>query len=88
MCDHLRRSSAHCWAAYAQVHLLPGASATVTVTSGDGAPLGYCAFCVVAEDGKSRRIDAGKYVVSVGDGASSVLTRLVTASGPAQVIPL
>ena len=72
-----------------KVFLPAHASTTVGVTSGAGAELGYCAFCTVAADGKTRRIEAGTYEVSVGDGASSALTpQRVVVTGKAVVLPL
>ena len=72
-----------------KVFLPPHASTTVGVASGAGAELGYCAFCTVAEDGKTRRIEAGMYEVSVGDGSSSALApQRVVVTGKAVVLLL
>ena len=72
-----------------KLFLAPNASANVAVTSSAGAELGYCAFCTVAADGKTRRIEAGTYEVSVGDGTSSAFTpQQVVVTGETQVLPL
>ena len=72
-----------------KIFLEPNASTMISVTSGAGTELGYCAFCAVAADGKHRRIEAGIYEVSVGDGASHAMPpRRVVVIGDAVVLPL
>ena len=71
-----------------KVHLEPGASATLHVTSDAGAELGYCAFCTVATDGSSKTLAAGEFEISVGDGVDNVATTTVMATGATVTLPL
>jgi beta-glucosidase len=73
-----------------KVHLLPGQSTTVRFSSDSGAGLGYCAFCLVAQDGKTRDVLPGAYRFVVGDGGvgAPLYSAGVTATGAAVSLPL
>ena len=55
---------------------------------GGGRSLGFCAFCTVAADGKSRSVSAGKYRLSIGDGDNDTLTHDFVATGSTVTLPL
>ena len=53
-----------------------------------GATLGYCAFCSVAADGKSRVVQPGSYELVIGNGAATELSFALAATGSAVPVPV
>jgi pre-mRNA-splicing factor SYF2/beta-D-xylosidase 4 len=83
-----------------KVFLMPGQSTTVAIDwAGDamssndhqvagGATLGYCAFCTVAADGRSRAVQPGDYELVLGNGATTELSFDLRATGEAAPVAI
>jgi hypothetical protein len=83
-----------------KVSLSPGESTTMAIDwAGDvmhsqnhnvagGATLGYCAFCTVAADGKSRAVQPGDYELVLGNGATTELSFSLKITGEAAVVAI